>query len=229
MKEAMTYSWWPHLSTIINYVLPARCLSCRSRNYYLCPNCRALIPKAEPLEIVDTQAVFNYQDVRIKQAIWQLKYRGARAVAYDLAQSLYKYYSESLSAWQPPQIPKPESYIVIPVPMTEKRKNERGFNQAQVLAKYFAGLDPANLQLQENILIKTRETPSQMKTRDRNTRLNNPRNAFAISESGRNQVKNRNVILIDDVITTGATISEARKVLLTTGARRVFAIAVAHG
>lgn len=229
MKEFMIYPWRSYLSTIINQLIPARCLSCRSRNYYLCPNCRALIPKSDQLEIPDTEAVFDYRDTRIKQAIWQLKYRGAQAVSFDLVQSLYTYYADNLVDWKSPHLDRQEHTIVIPIPMTKKRQKERGFNQAQSLAKHFANFDCNNLQLQENILIKNRETLSQMKTRNRNTRLNNLQGAFTVSELEQNKVEGKDIILIDDVITTGATIAEARRVLLLAGARKVFALAVAHG
>ena len=225
----MNFSWRYYLSTIINFILPARCLSCAQSGYFLCPDCLSLIPKANKPELSDTEAVFYYQNLAIKQAIWRLKYQGGQAIARDLARALDNYWLEKNKLNN--KNSETETWLVIPIPITSRRQKERGFNQTELIAQEFVRLNSLNknnfILLSEKILIKNRDTVSQQKMADRASRLNNLKDAFTVTQP--DLVKNQNILLIDDVITTGATISEARKTLLQAGARKVHGLAVAHG
>ena len=83
-----------------------------------------------------------------------------------------------------------------------------------------------NLKLEKNILIKPKETEHQARIKDRRERLKNLIGSFAVKNG--EKIKNKNIILIDDITTTGATLSEARKILKQYGARRIIAFTVAH-
>ena len=87
-----------------------------------------------------------------------------------------------------------------------------------------------DLILRSDILIKPKETEHQARIRDRRIRLKNMVGSFAIKNIQQNEtlLKNKNIILIDDITTTGATLSEAKKVLRHAGARKVIAFTVAH-
>lgn len=76
------------------------------------------------------------------------------------------------------------------------------------------------------LLIKKKETPPQSKTSSRSKRIANLRDSFAVTD--REKLAGARVILIDDVITTGATLEEARKTLRKAGAKEILALAVAH-
>ena len=82
--------------------------------------------------------------------------------------------------------------------------------------------------LEKNILIKPKETKHQARIHNRGERLKNIIGSFAIKNTEKNLLKNRNIILIDDIITTGATLTEARKTLKKAGARKIIAFTVAH-
>jgi competence protein ComFC len=82
--------------------------------------------------------------------------------------------------------------------------------------------------LKTNILIKPRDTEHQARIKDRRARLKNLSGSFTIKNEKINLIKNKNIILIDDILTTGATLSEAKKVLKQNGARKVIAFTVAH-
>jgi predicted amidophosphoribosyltransferase len=84
------------------------------------------------------------------------------------------------------------------------------------------------LTLKNKILIKPKETEHQARIKDRRTRLKNIIGSFAVKDSEKNKIKNRNIILIDDITTTGATLTEAKKVLKQAGARKIIAFTVAH-
>ena len=88
------------------------------------------------------------------------------------------------------------------------------------------------MQLENNILIKIKETEHQARIKNRNVRLKNLIGSFVIKSDKQNKnvnlIRNRNIILIDDITTTGATLKEAQKILKQAGARKVIAFTVAH-
>ena len=117
--------------------------------------------------------------------------------------------------------------IIIPIPATKKRERMRGFNQAKVLAEALHELlDKNEYFFDAKTLVRVRETVSQTKMASRRARLANPRGSFAVLAP--EKVSGRNIILVDDVSTTGATLSEAAKTLKRAGARDVFALTLAH-
>ena len=81
--------------------------------------------------------------------------------------------------------------------------------------------------LAENILARTRNTGSQTEIKERSKRLANMRNAFAVTDP--QAVRGKQILIIDDVITTGGTIGDARRALEQAGAKIIIAGAIAHG
>jgi ComF family protein len=122
----------------------------------------------------------------------------------------------------------PIADIIIPIPLHPRRLRWRGFNQSALLAKYVAeNLLPQNrLALDENILIRNRYTPPQMGINDYKNRQQNIENAFSVVNP--EQIKNKIVLLIDDIATTGSTIFECARVLKKSGAAEVYAAVIAR-
>lgn len=116
--------------------------------------------------------------------------------------------------------------VVVPVPLHGWRLLRRLYNQAAVLAQFLAR-DQADLTYAPDALIRTRATKSQGHM-DAQSRRKNVRNAFAVPESKRDVVKGKNVLLIDDVFTTGATLRECAAALKKAGAARVDALTLAR-
>lgn len=119
--------------------------------------------------------------------------------------------------------------IVIPLPLSTERLEERGFNQAFTLAKHLA-IKKVNA----SVLIKTRDTVPQ-RLLDRKARQRNVANAFALHaisskayRSTNSSLSGKHVLLIDDVMTTGATLAAAAQPLYKAGAVRISAIVIAH-
>ncbi len=120
----------------------------------------------------------------------------------------------------------PESLLVIPVPLWSGRRQARGFNQAEAIAHALRNLHPRNsIQLDTAILVRTRETPSQTGL-TRHQRRANVRGAFAVVRPER--VKDRSILIVDDVMTTGTTAGECARVLRRAGAKEVFVATVAR-
>ncbi len=116
---------------------------------------------------------------------------------------------------------------VIPVPLHNAKRRERGFNQAELIARAALKLNasPGSLLLLVDILERRRETESQIGL-TAHQRRENLRGAFAVTRA--EQIKDRDVLLVDDVLTTGATASECARVLLRAGAARVWVATVAR-
>jgi predicted amidophosphoribosyltransferase len=104
---------------------------------------------------------------------------------------------------------------------------EHGFNQCERVVKYIEKLDKDNFfKFSYDNLIKIKENTSQAHTKNRFERMENIKNSFSVCFP--EKIANRNIILIDDVWTTGATIEEAGKELVKSGAREVMAYTIAH-
>jgi len=114
--------------------------------------------------------------------------------------------------------------LLIPVPLFNAKQRERGYNQSEYLCK---GLyERTKIKLNTDLLIRDRNTNSQTKL-NRNHRILNVENAFSISLKHSDLLKDKKVIVVDDVITTGSTINEVIKTLKNSGAGKVFAFTLA--
>lgn len=168
-------------------------------------------------------ALFDYRDPLVRTAIWELKFRGNRSVATLLAEVLFDELSAELSEREIfENFNRP---LLVPVPLSKNRRRKRGFNQCEILLDELAKLGKI-FEINKNLLLKIRDTSSQTKTDSRASRLKNLRGAFAVNENG--AARHRNIIVIDDVTTTGATLNEAIKTLRRAGAKKVLGFAIAH-
>lgn len=168
---------------------------------------------------------FKYNDKTIKGLIWSLKYKNNRSVAKLFAKVMYPYILDDIS--DRVLFSNFENPLIIPIPISKKRKNERGFNQSELLATEIIKTDKGKtFELLNNVLFKTRNTDHQARTKDVRERKENIKDSFSIQNP--ELIKGGNIILIDDVITTGSTIKEARKILMRAGARKVIAFTIAH-
>lgn len=116
--------------------------------------------------------------------------------------------------------------LLIPVPISNARRRERGYNQSEEIGKRLAKLLGEQTEYIPKALKKIKDTQSQAQTRSRNERLKNLQDCFITPKP--DIIQKRNVILLDDVITTGATTAEAMRVLRKAGARKIIRVAVAH-
>ena len=157
------------------------------------------------------RAMFLYRD-QISKSVKDLKFFGKKYLAEYLSDFLYDCYVRENF----------DDDIVIPAPMSEKSLKNRKFNQAELLCNSFLenGFD-----VNTTCIVKNKETENQAKLnfKDRQTNLVG---AFKVVDKG--AVKNKNVLLVDDVFTTGATVSEIAFALKKAGAKRVDVITLCH-
>lgn len=213
------------LNAILDIIFPVNCLSCGKRGMNLCEKCLSDFPPAERESAKWIFPLFDYRHPSLKKAIWLLKYKGKRGLAKIFAEALYGRIMEELADLE--MMENFREPMLIPIPLAKKRQRERGFNQAELICRKLIELDiTRTLNLEPNLLIKPKETEHQARIEDRQKRLSNIVGSFAVRNP--EKIKGRNIILIDDVTTTGATLNEAKKTLKQAGAKKVIAFAIAH-
>jgi len=113
--------------------------------------------------------------------------------------------------------------VIIPVPLHPAREKTRGFNQSRVLARELGEI--VNIDIIEGVLVKPINVPPQT-TLTAKERRKNIKGAFKVSDKAK--IKDKTILLVDDVFTTGATIQECSTVLINAGAKEVRGITVAQ-
>lgn len=154
-------------------------------------------------------------DGPVAEAIKALKYSGRTAVSRVLGALL----AEAVSSLDAPL----EGAVLIPVPLHRKRLLERGFNQSELLAKEAGGR--LGLRVERKVLVRKVHTRPQVELSGRE-RKENVKGAFSVERA--ELVRGRVLVVVDDVMTTGATLDECAKALRKAGAREVYAATVAR-
>lgn len=209
----------------LDIVFPKRCVGrCGKEDCYLCEQCAQTIRQTGWKN--ETFTLFPYRDPKVRRLVWLLKYQGIKEIGQLFGDLLYESAIEDLTE-SLMFSPANGKILIIPVPLAKKRLRQRGFNQAEIIARSFASGDRNSFQLDTQTLYKTRDTESQVSLRGKSQRLKNLANAFKINK--KRKLKGKTIILIDDVVTTGATLEECARCLRKKGARRVIKMASAHG
>jgi len=148
----------------------------------------------------------------IREAIHSLKYKNNIPLGYYFSQQLIPLIEKTGWSFD----------IVVPVPLSRSRQRSRGFNQSSLIARPFA--HHFNIQFDTKSLSRIRETSPQFDLNARE-RILNVEGAFLGNPAN---IKGKGVLIIDDVITTGATMVNCTKALLNSGATKVFCLSVAR-
>ncbi len=166
---------------------------------------------------------YGSYDSGLRDLIHILKFQQVRPAAAVLGRALAETVAELEKAMPVGKI------AVVPVPLYKGKKAERGFNQAEIIAreamKHLARPRPKRFELCAAVLVRRRDTGSQIGLTS-HQRRENLRGAFAVIDP--TGILNRDILLIDDVYTTGTTASECARVLLRAGAARVWVATVAR-
>jgi len=155
-----------------------------------------------------------YYEGQLREALIRFKYYAALSLGNTLSDALTAAFHRHYEAT--------EFDVIIPVPVHRKRLFKRGFNQAVILAAKLSS--KAMLPLDRRSLIKLMDTVPQARL-PKAERVKNLRNSFGILDNG--NVREKRILLVDDVTTTGSTITEATKTLLKAGASQVDALVLA--
>ncbi len=198
------------------------CLACGARNQtgVFCANC-----KRHANFLTRTVWAASYETKIINAAITQLKYQGNRALADALGVCIVTLLQKRV---QEHAVHIPANAALLSIPLHPRRRRERGFNQSELIAAAIAQKFPLPL-LPQNVLARTRYTQAQAKVRGREARLKNMKGAFQVPQNAISLVKEKTVLLVDDIATTGSTLNEAARALKEAGASQVWGIVAAKG
>jgi ComF family protein len=183
-----------------------------------CPVCRRI---ERPFE---RAVAYGSYDGGLRELVHLLKYNGVRPAAGVLGRMLAEAIAKLESSFEQGEV------LLIPVPLYKGKRRQRGFNQAEMIARaalrlYSMKVRPGRLRPATDLLLRTRDTHSQIGLTS-HQRRENMRGAFAVTRAA--EVTGREVLLVDDVYTTGTTVSECAKVLRRAGAERVWVATVAR-
>jgi ComF family protein len=117
-----------------------------------------------------------------------------------------------------------ECDAIVFVPSSKKRKSKRGYNQSELLATHLA--KKINLPILKDTLLRIKDSPPQSKAKNRKERLLNVKGAFEVLDG--NNIQNKTILLVDDIVTTGATLNECSKMLKNAGAKRILCLTAAR-
>lgn len=221
------------IHTIVDTIFPRSCAGCAKVGVAICAECARFVSflgqecffcsiRAEKNNICSTCAVkypieavvwpWRYRAGEARRIIAAFKYRKKQALASVLGEIM----REALANYH-----LPKDTVVIPVPLYPAKEKERGFNQAALLARNLG------YPMEAASLIRIKETAPQARAHSRGERFEHMRGAFCVVAP--NAVCGKNILLVDDVATTGATLCEAAQELKKAGASKIYAAVLAHG
>lgn len=213
---------------LTDVILPQRCILCGEPRCIVCEPC---LDKLEPASCgqlpENTFAIYSYADPYVRNLIRTLKYRRAFSLTKPIAKATFDRILEEIhDAGVFGGKNADEKFALVPVPSDPQRLQRRGFNQSEELARAIMEVGGASMfSLESSALKKKSSTESQTKLKNKALRENNLVGKF---EAQGSIVKNRVCIIVDDVITTGATTKDCARALREAGAKSVFILAIAH-
>lgn len=224
MRGALVRFW----EYFLEILFPPICIACKNRldsekerKLMICSACFASIPIFNTISYsprFSLAAVSSYENDAVKELLHSLKYKRFLKSLVPINELIKKYFEgvnlEKIIA---------SDFIIVPIPLHKKRFRERGFNQAEEIAKLLA--QRLNLEVMGDVLIKTLDTKHQTNLKNKEDRLRNVRGSFSVAPKV--NLQGRNIVVVDDVYTTGSTINEAVKILKRSGAGEIFVFVVA--
>lgn len=219
LKDLPIFLW----EKILNLIYPPNCVICGKNNKeYLCNKCEKIVSryvlnktKKYLTKYFDSHIyIFKYEGI-IRELIIDYKFKEKSYLCELFVKFLIK--NEKICRFF-------KTYdIIMPVPIHKKRKAQRGYNQSALIARKIVERWN-NLQLEENVLQKQKNTIQQSKL-NKKERIENAKNVYKIDN--KEKINNKNIILIDDIYTTGSTANECAKILKENGAKKVIIITIA--
>ena len=218
---------------LLDFIYPPHCILCNIRLdafHYLCPSCESNLEDQKQITVQYRQSDFpNLQkELKLKQVYTLWCFEGAIETLIHRV----KYQHEApLGEWLGRQVDSRHLLfgrltappLIIPVPLHAQRHRERGYNQSEFIAR---GIQhKLGFPISTRILKRIRKTQTQTAL-TAEQRQQNVEDAFQVTKS--DLVQNKSILLVDDVITTGATINQCAKVLLEAGSGDVYALALAR-
>lgn len=221
----------------LNLIFPSACLNCgaaadngavvcekcfseiKTNQTLFCGLCRARLPDAKKICHKNFPyilgAASEYGDETVRGLIHLLKFKYVKAAAEPLGELIARYL-QTIS-------PALENFAVVPIPLSKKRLRERGFNQSELIAKILA--ERLHLPLRTDFLLRAKHAKPQSETKNLKERRENVLGCFSVKSAA--APIGKNVVLVDDVTTSGATLFAAATALKNAGVKKIVALAAA--
>ena len=203
---------------LIDLVFPPSCGNCGRADFRFCHDCQRLLANV-PIEMshrrvnnFDGICATGKHDAVLRNAVGAFKYEGATTLAALLAARLVSVLQRQ--AWSIDS--------VVPVPLFADRLIERGYNQSYLLSRSLS--QDCGIPCNPECLVRLRNTGQQARQSSAEERQLNVQGAFAASDD----VRGLSILLIDDVVSTGSTLSECAAALRAKGAYAIYGLAVCH-
>ena len=216
------------LKNMLFFIFPRKCEMCETiSESYICDKCKRKIEKTnlylnkiddyskDDTKYFDEHAyIFEYNSI-IREKIIQYKFKNRAYLGKLFSEFFVK--NEKMCGFF-------EKYdIIIPVPMTDKKIKERGYNQTEVIAKIISKNIP-NITIQKRVLIKYKDNKVQSKL-NKEQRRQNVQNVYKLNNE--EIIKDKNILILDDIYTTGATCNECARVLKQANPNKIGIITIA--
>ncbi|HDQ16548.1 MAG TPA: ComF family protein [Candidatus Vogelbacteria bacterium] len=215
------------LASLLDILFPYHCPGCdRTTDAPCCQKCFKKI-SPQPFFHKDNRiSLFDYNQEIIKKMIWKIKWENGFYEALMLIKKAEKIIADLGDLLD---IKNKEKIILIPLPQSKKRLKKRGYNQTELIAKALCKLKPDNYLINHKILYKKEDIRPQTELELKTKRIKNIIDAFYLKneEQTKKQISDKNVIIIDDVTTTGATLCEALKEINKARPKIVIGLALA--
>ena len=212
------------IEKILDLIFPPVCGICNKEiNTYLCGKCEKEINK------ITCVGENKYKDKYFSTHMYLFKYEGIirnKIISYKFNDKpyLYKTFCEIFVKNKKVCEFLKKYDIIISVPMYKKKKNQRGYNQSELIAKETAK-KVENIEYRNDILIKIRNTAKQSSL-NKEQRKENLKNAYVVNNN--EYILNKNILIFDDIYTTGSTANECAKTLIEAGAKDVGILTIAR-
>lgn len=230
MLKNTNINWWRNLEKLI---FPPVCGICgKLKENYLCSRCNLELQKSSEFQVDSYITESGFKRKYFDEHIYFFQYQGLireQIINYKFNDAAYKYRGISNFILKNFILKDSKIFrifneydVIIPVPISKKRLKERGYNQAELIAKEIS--KALNKELVKNCLIKEKNIVAQSSL-NKDEREENIKGAYILNNS--EKLKNKGVLLIDDIYTTGSTANECCKILEEAGTKKIAVMTIA--
>lgn len=239
----MNYPQKKYNNWLLDILFPVRCINCHEYGNYLCKRCLGQIVVNKNFQCIGCKRlvslgqtcilcrksnsvdrlliVTDYKNPVVEKILKFFKYQFIEELKIPIFFVTKKYFKwlghKKIDIFK-------NNPILVPIPLSRRRLNWRGFNQAEIVTRNLAGY--FNMQARTDILVRIRNSIPQADINSKEERVKNAQKLFLCNSDN---VSGREAILIDDICTTGATLNECAKALKEKGVLRVTALVIARG
>lgn len=237
---------------VLDILFPKLCFNCQKEGDYLCQDCQSLLeisqhqyclcqkPKrlfqggkcqtCHSKKLNGLYFAISYQNSLVKELIQKFKYKPfIKELAETLSNLIITHFQlldnkpNLVYPVREEKFSNRANFILLPIPLNKKRQRQRGFNQAEEIAKELA--KSLKLPVLNDVLLKIKSTLPQVELSEKE-RKENVKDTFLVKN--KETIQNKKILLVDDVYTTGSTMEEAARILKEAGAKEVWGIVVAR-